>query len=92
MLGGLVAGAASVGAGALADTAQATGPSTAPTRRGRTREYWLQIEHRRHDLAPKKVDPMMGMPITIRTEIDALVFRATRNWGAPLPGSRLRGH
>ena len=39
-------------------------------------------------MAPNKFDPMMGMPITERTKIKALVFRAyTPGWGKPLPAS-----
>src|SRR5664279_2737372 len=95
MLGGLVAGAATTGgllaaqpAALAAPPAAAAAQPAAASRTGRVREYWLQVEHQARDLAPKKFDPMMGMPIKIRTKIDALVYRAyTPGWGKPLPSS-----
>lgn len=84
-----MAGAASAGVwGAAADSAR----GAVPTRAGRTREYWLQIEHQPHDLAPTKFDPMMGQPITIRTQMHALVYRAySRDWRHPLTGNAFLG-
>ncbi len=88
MLSGFASGVAAVGAGALMPSGPAQGSPTG----GRLREYWLQIDHVRHDLAPHKYDPMMGAKITEPTKIDALVYRAyTPHWGRPLPGSAALG-
>jgi manganese oxidase len=95
MLGGLVVGAAAAGAGTLVGTEAAQAESNrAPSHRqgGKIREYWLQIDHLRHDLAPTKFDPMMGTPITSRTMMDALVYRAfSPHWGHLLPGTAALG-
>lgn len=84
VLTGLASGAAAVSVGALGVRSEAQDRP----RSGRLREYWLQIDHVRQDVAPHKYDPMMGTAITERTVFDGLVYRAfTPGWGRALPGT-----
>jgi FtsP/CotA-like multicopper oxidase with cupredoxin domain len=63
-----------------------TGPPPPPSRRPRTREYWLQVESFRHTLVPTGTDQMMGTR-PLGTSFWALGYRAyTPHWGEPLPG------
>lgn len=84
VLSGFAGGLAVAGFGSVA----ADHVPTAGARQGRLREYWLQVDHLRQDVAPAKFDPMMGSPITQRTVFDGLVYRAfSPGWRQPLPGS-----
>lgn len=89
VLSGFVGGVTALGVGTVVETG-ATEDAHARSRvPSRVREYWLQVENQHVDLSPRKFDPMMGLSINQRTEIDALVYRAyTPHWGTVLPSSR----
>lgn len=88
---GALLGAAGVSAStaAIAPAAEVAGIA----RKGRTIEYWIQVDSFTHNLVPTGLDEMMGMTFKPSdSTYVALGYRAyTPGWGQPLPASTAIG-